>query len=157
MNSDFLELLRALQAADARFLVVGAYAVAVHGHPRATGDLDVWVDATAENARKVFVALRSFGAPLADLAESDLAQPGLVFQMGRPPRRIDVITSASGISFEESWDHRVSARFGDLRCPVIGFDDLLVNKRATGRHKDLADAEALEVLGLRRAEPSSPE
>jgi hypothetical protein len=146
MNTDFLEILRALRDAEARFLVVGAYAVAVHGHPRATGDLDIWVEATPENAGKVFRALRGFGAPLADLKELDLSEPGLVFQMGRPPRRIDLITSASGISFEESYKRRISARFGDLSCPVVGLDDLITNKRATGRHKDLADAEALELL-----------
>jgi len=146
MNEDFLDILRALSGAEARFLVVGAYAVAVHGHPRATGDLDIWVEATPENAGKVFRALQGFGAPLAELTEADLTQPGLVFQMGRPPRRIDLITSASGISFDGSYRRRISARFGDLRCPVVGLDDLIANKRATGRHKDLADAEALELL-----------
>jgi hypothetical protein len=147
MNTDFLELLRALSEAEARFLVVGAYAVAVHGHPRATGDLDVWVEPTTDNARKVLGALRAFGAPLAELEEADLARPGTVFQMGRPPRRIDLITSATGIAFADSYARRVAARFGDLICPVLGLDDLVANKRATGRHKDLADAEALELIG----------
>src|SRR5438270_1867561 len=99
MSPDFLDLLRALSGAKARFLVVGAYAVGVHGRPRATKDLDVWIEASAANAERVLRALQRFGAPLGDLTEADLATPGTGFQMGMPPRRIDVLTKISGVEF----------------------------------------------------------
>ena len=151
MNQDFLDLLSALNVAEARFLVVGAYAVGVHGHPRATKDLDVWVEATAENAPKLMRALREFGAPLGDLTESDLASVGKGFKMGEPPRRIDVLTQIEGMTFERAWPRRSEALFGDVRCAVIGLDDLLANKRAAGRPQDLADVAALERLqGLKK-------
>jgi len=146
MNEDFLDLLSALSAADARFLVVGAYAVGVHGHPRATKDLDVWVEASPDNAPKVMRALREFGAPLGDLTERDLASAGKGFKMGEPPRRIDILTQIEGVTFEHAWQGRREALFGDIRCAVIGFEDLLVNKRAAGRPQDLADVAALERL-----------
>jgi len=144
MNQDFRDLLRALSDHSARYLVVGAYAVAVHGYPRATGDLDVWVDATPDNAPKVYRALQAFGAPLSDLALAELATPGVVFQMGLPPRRIDILTQVSGLAFADAWLHRTEARFGDVAAAVIGRAELLINKRATGRPKDLADVDALE-------------
>ncbi|MCP4600258.1 MAG: hypothetical protein GY847_06955 [Proteobacteria bacterium] len=147
MNKDFRDLLHALSDAEARFLVVGAYAVAVHGWPRATGDLDIWVEASPKNATRVFSALIVFGAPLDDLTEHDLTTPGIVFQLGRPPRRIDILTSVSGIeTFESAWQNRIYARFGDREFPVMGSDDLIVNKRATGRDKDLVDANQLERI-----------
>jgi hypothetical protein len=146
MNQDFLDLLRALFAHEVRFLIVGAYAMAVHGRPRATGDLDIWVEPTQENAERAYAALSEFGAPLGDLSTRDLATPGVVFQMGLPPRRIDIITRASGLTFEEAWPRRTSGRFGPLDCPVVGLGDQITNKRATGRPKDLVDAEELEAL-----------
>lgn len=127
-------------------MVVGAYAVAVHGHPRATGDLDVWVEASPENAPRIWAALRDFGAPLHQVAEAEFAAPGIVFQIGVVPRRIDVLTEISGVEFTAAWLRRTSAMFGDLSCPVLGREDLLVNKRSTGRDKDLVDALALERL-----------
>lgn len=145
MNQDFRDLLRALLDHDVRFLVVGAYALAVHGHPRATGDIDVWVDATPDNAARVYRALQAFGAPLMDLSEADLATPGVVFQMGLPPRRIDILTRLSGIDFDAAWRARTESRFGDVVVPVIGFDHLITNKRATGRPKDVVDADELEL------------
>ena len=144
MNEDFLDLLTALSDADARFLIVGGYAVAIHGRPRATKDLDIWVEASEDNAAKVMSALRAFGAPLGDLTEQDLQRPGTGFMMGRPPSRIDVITLIDGVAFEDAWPRRVMRKFGDCEYPVIGFEDLLVNKRASARAQDIADAEALE-------------
>jgi len=144
MNQDFLDALRALSEADARFLVVGAFAVAVHAEPRATGDLDVWVEPTPENAARVFAALVRFGAPLADLTPADLARPDVVFQMGVPPGRIDVMTSISGVEFAEGWAGRTTFTLADLRVPVVGRAELVRNKRATGRPKDLLDLELLE-------------
>jgi hypothetical protein len=147
MNDDFLELLSAFVAADVRFLVVGAYAVGVHGRPRATKDMDVWIEASPENSARVIAALRAFGAPLADLTAKDLETPGTAFKMGIPPRRIDVLTQIEGLSFEAAWPNRFEASFSAaVRCPVIGLEDLLTNKRAAGRPQDLADVAALERL-----------
>jgi hypothetical protein len=133
MNEDFLDLISALNDADARFLVVGAYAVGIHGRPRATKDLDVWVEATAENARRVLAALRQFGAPIGDLVERDLEMPGTGFKMGEPPRRIDILTQISGVEFAAAWPNRLETAFGHLRCSVIGLADLMANKRAAAR------------------------
>jgi len=141
---DFRDLLRAFVAHEVRFLVVGAYALAVLGRPRATGDLDVWIDATAENAPRVLEALRDFGAPLHDLDVADMASPGVVYQIGLPPLRIDVLTALSGIDFETAWPGRILADFDGVEVPVIGREDFIANKRATGRLKDRADAERLD-------------
>jgi len=145
VNEDFTDLLAALLAAGARFLVVGAHAMAVHGVPRATGDLDVWIAADAENADRVWEALARFGAPLAALGFSrdDLTRADHVIQIGLPPRRIDLLTSISGVAFEHAWANRVEQQIAPLVVPFIGRRDLVRNKRATGRPKDLADLDAL--------------
>ena len=144
LANDFRDLLRAFVDHDVRFLVVGAYALAVLGRPRATGDLDVWIDPAAENAARAYAALRDFGAPLHDLTPRDLSTPGVVFQIGVPPLRIDVLTQISGVEFAAAWPRRVHALFADVAVAVIGRDDFITNKRATGRLKDLVDAERLE-------------
>jgi len=144
MNQDFVDLLRSFIAHDVRFLVVGAYALAVHGRPRATGDLDAWVDATPENAPRVMRALAAFGAPMQGLTEADFARPGIVYQMGLPPGRIDVITELTGLTFAGAWPGRVEQPLEDMRVPVIGREAFIRNKRATGRARDLGDIEALE-------------
>lgn len=143
MNPDFLDLLRALSDAEARFLIVGAYALAHHARPRATGDLDVWIDPTAENAARVHRALRQFGAPLTDLTAADLARPDLVYQMGLAPRRIDILTSLTALDFVEAWSSKIMVRVDGLECFVLGREALIKNKRALGRARDLADLEAL--------------
>lgn len=144
MNQDFLDLLRALSAHDVRFLIVGAYALAVHGRPRATGDLDVWVDPTRENAARVIKALTDFGAPLAGVTEHDFSAPGIVLQLGLPPYRIDILTELSGLTFDEAWPTRLRAPFGpSLDADYIGREAFIRNKRATGRIKDLGDIEGL--------------
>jgi hypothetical protein len=143
MNPDFVDLLRTFIAADVRFLVVGAYALAHHGRPRATGDLDVWVDPTPVNAPRVVRALAGFGAPMADIAESDFARPGVVFQMGVPPGRIDILTELTGLAFDEAWPGREAGTFGDVTVDFIGREAFIRNKRATGRAKDLGDIEGL--------------
>jgi hypothetical protein len=139
MNRDFVEMLSALSAARAEFLVVGAHALAAHGRPRATGDLDLWVRATPDNAERVWTALARFGAPLGDLTKGDLATPEIVFQIGQPPCRIDVLTAIDGITFDEAWPRRLTIAIEDLEVPVLGREDLLANKRATARPQDLAD------------------
>lgn len=144
MNADFVDLLRAFVAADVRFLIVGAYALALHGRPRATGDLDVWVEATPANAARVMRALAAFGAPLAEISESDFAREGVVYQIGVPPGRIDILTKLTGLAFSEAWEGRLERPFGDVRASFIGRDAFVRNKRATGRTKDLADIEGLE-------------
>lgn len=152
MNPDFLDLLRALLDAEARFLIVGAYAVGIHGRPRATKDIDVWVEASDDNAPRVIGALTAFGAPLMGLTLDDLRAPGVGLQIGVEPGRIDVLTTISGVGFQEAWPDRVEVSFGEgVRCGVIGVEHLLRNKRAAGRPQDLADVAALErLLQLKR-------
>ena len=143
MNPDFHDLLRALSDAGARFLVVGAYAVSFHSEPRATGDLDIWIDPTPENAARVYRALISFGAPVSELSESDLSAPDVVFQIGLAPRRIDIMTTITAVTFEEAWATRSEATYGDVRFPIIGIDALTKNKQALGRPKDHVDLDLL--------------
>jgi hypothetical protein len=146
VNQDFIDFLRCLLNAGARFLVVGAHAMAVHGVPRATGDLDVWIQPTAENAARVWEAMLQFGAPAEAIgvSMSDLRTPGRVIQFGLPPRRLDVLTHLSGLEFEAAWSGRELHTVGALEVPFLGRSELIANKRASGRPKDLAD---LEVLG----------
>ena len=144
MNQDFVDLLRAFVAHDVRFLVVGAYALALHGRPRATGDLDIWVEATPDNAARVMAALAAFGAPMSDIAETDFATPGVVYQIGVPPGRIDILTDLTGITFAEAWPGRLHRPFGDVAVDFIGRDAFIRNKRATGRAKDLVDIDGME-------------
>lgn len=146
LNEDFLDLLRALLDAKVVFVVVGAHALAAHGFPRATGDLDVLVEPSAENARRVVEALTAFGAPLAahGMSRADFEAPGNVYQIGLPPRRIDLLTSISGVSFEEARTTRIVVEISGLKLPVLGKSTLVKNKRATGRAKDVVDADALE-------------
>jgi hypothetical protein len=144
MNPDFTDLLREFVAADVRFLVVGAYALSVHGRPRATGDLDVWIEPTPANAARLVGALTAFGAPLADVSEADFASARVTYQIGVPPGRIDILTELTGLTFAEAWPDRVRRPFGDVDVDFIGREAFIRNKRATGRTKDLADIEALE-------------
>jgi hypothetical protein len=146
MNPDFTDLLRAFVAADVRFLIVGAYALGIHGRPRATGDLDVWVEATPANAARVMRALEAFGAPVAELSEADFAREGVTYQIGVPPGRIDILTQLTGLSFAEAWPDRLTRPFGDVEVGVIGLAAFIRNKLATGRTKDLADIEGLDKI-----------
>lgn len=144
LNPDFKDMLSAFTDADVEYLIVGAYALAAHGVPRATGDLDLWIRRSEENARRTMRALRAFGAPTLDLTEEDLMKPDLVFQIGVEPRRIDILTSIDGVDFDQAWQHHIVARIDDVDVPVIGPQELIKNKRAVGRTKDLADIEQLE-------------
>jgi hypothetical protein len=147
LNDDFRDLLEALQTAGAAFLVVGAHALAVHGAPRATGDLDVWVRPDPGNAARVLRALVEFGAPVESLqvSEADLVTPGTVIQIGLPPRRIDILTEISGIGFDEAWATRATTAVGSLEIPFLGREALVRNKRASGRPKDLLDLSLLDA------------
>lgn len=144
MNRDFVEILDELSAAGAEFLVVGAHALAAYDRPRATGDLDIWVRATPENAERVWIALVRFGAPLHELTKDDLSTPGITFQMGLPPYRVDILTEISGVTFVDAWPKRIVNDFSGHSYAVIGREDLIRNKRATGRPKDLLDVIELE-------------
>ena len=146
LNEDYKDILRALSAENVKFMLVGAYALAVHGYPRATMDIDIWVMPSPENADAVFRALRRFGTPLHNLTKDDLLQDGTIFQIGVAPRRIDIITSASGLQFDHTYRDSILVNIEGLNVRIPAIDDLIVNKRATGRTKDLADAEALESL-----------
>ena len=145
MNPDFDDFLRALSEAEVRFLVAGAHALAIYGVPRSTGDIDIWIEASPENSERMWRALRAFGAPVESLGITvdDLSKPDLVVQLGLPPRRIDILTGLSGLTFEVAWKDRVLHVFGSGQVPFISRESLVANKRHTGRHKDLADLEAL--------------
>jgi hypothetical protein len=144
MNPDFSDILSAFAAVGVEFLVVGAYALAAHGLPRATGDIDLWVRNTSENASRVMAALARFGAPLGNITEDDFTTPGMVVQIGVTPRRIDVLTAIDGVEFNEAWRERIELEIDGLQVPVLSRDHLLRNKHATGRPKDLVDARRLE-------------
>jgi hypothetical protein len=147
--SDFRDLLAAFVECDVRFLVVGAHALAAHGVPRTTGDLDLWVEPTPSNARRVWRALANFGAPLASwaIAESDFATPEQVVQFGLPPYRIDVMTGISGVTFDVAWSERMAGTLYDVPVWFLGRDAFIRNKRASSRPKDVEDVRSLEEGG----------
>lgn len=144
MSPDFRDLLAAFNAHGVEYLVVGAHALAAHGHVRATKDLDVWVRAEPLNAARTLQALAAFGAPLHDLTAEDLAVPGTVFRIGVPPVRIDVITAIDGAEFEDAWEDRMATTFAGVPVFVLSRSHLVQNKKAAGRLQDLADVESLE-------------
>lgn len=146
MNPDFEDLLSALSAERAEFLVVGAYAVTHHTEPRYTKDLDVWVRPTPANARRVFRALERFGAPVANLRVKDLHTPGIIFQIGVEPNRIDVLTEVDGVDFAEAWERRAPGRLGRCDVAYLSVKDLITNKRRVGRPQDLLDVAKLRAL-----------
>jgi hypothetical protein len=140
LNPDFQEFLRSFVGHDVRFLIVGGYALAAHGHPRYTKDLDVWVWADPGNAQRVVDALEEFGFGGLGLTAADFEEPGVVVQLGREPQRIDILTFATGLVFDAAYEHRVLVDVGGLHVPFISVDDLRTNKLATGRLRDQADA-----------------
>ncbi len=146
LNEDYKDMLRALSVEKVRYLLVGAYAMAAHGYPRSTLDIDFWVLQSPRNADAVMRALQRFGAPLRDLTAEDLQRDGTIFQIGIAPRRIDIITQASGLQFAEAYERSQVIVIDGFEVRIPSIDDLIRNKRATGRTRDLADAEALETL-----------
>ena len=150
LNEDYRDMLHALSDEKARFLLVGAYALAAHGYPRATMDMDIWVMPSPENAEAVLRALTRFGAPVHNLTKQDLQTDGTIFQIGVAPRRINIMTAASGLEFEDAFKGSISVDIEGIQIRIPSIDDLIRNKRASGRTKDLADVEALE--GLRNSE-----
>jgi hypothetical protein len=144
MNQDFKDLLAEFNARQVEYLIVGAHALAAHGHVRATQDLDVWVRPDSENANRVIAALRAFGAPLHDLTVQDLSKPGLIFQIGVEPIRIDVLTVIDGVQFDEAWSERINSTFAGEPVAVLSREHLIKYKLAAARTQDLADVERLE-------------
>lgn len=143
LNPDFQEFLRSFVGHDVRFLIVGGYALAAHGHPRYTKDLDVWVWTDPSNSSRVVAALEEFGFRGLGLTAADFEDPDVVVQLGREPQRIDILTFATGLVFTEAYEHRVMVDVGGLQVPFVSVDDLRTNKLATGRLRDRADASDL--------------
>ena len=146
LNKDYKDILRCLNDDDVSFILVGAYALAVHGYPRATMDIDLWVMPSPDNAEAVMRALRKFGAPLENLTIDDLQKDDVIFQIGVAPRRIDIITGVSGLIFEDALANSTEVKIEGISVHIPSLDDLIRNKRASGRTRDLADAEALESI-----------
>ncbi len=146
LNEDFRDMLAALADANVEFLVVGAHALAAHGLPRATGDFDILVRPSKANSQRLMRALEIFGAPTDahGISSADFEVPDVVYQIGLPPRRIDLLTSISGVTFDDAWATRLRVEVQGQSFSVLGRDALIANKRAAGRDKDLLDVKALE-------------
>lgn len=144
LSLDFTDILSAFSEEKVEYMVVGGYAIAFYGYVRGTGDIDLWIRVSNENADRAWRALKIFGAPLFDLKKADLLTPGIVFQMGIPPNRIDIINQITGVDFDEAWTLRTHVEYENLRIPLIGKAQLLENKRKMDRPKDRADIVWLE-------------
>ncbi|HSR12724.1 MAG TPA: hypothetical protein VLS90_14880 [Thermodesulfobacteriota bacterium] len=143
LHPDFKDLLRLLNSHRVRYLVVGGYAVGYYGYPRATGDMDIWVAISEENAEQIAHALRAFGMPEKETTKTLFMEKNKIIRMGVPPVRIEVITSASGLDFDECYSRREIVKVEDIDINFISLEDLKTNKKAAGRHKDLEDIEHL--------------
>lgn len=143
-SQDFKEFVELLNAHRVEYLVVGGHAVGIHGYVRFTGDLDVWVNPVPANADKVIAVLSAFGFGSLNLRREDFDRPARILQLGQPPFRIDVMTSAEGVTFAECYSRRVSMEYEGVRVDFIGLDDLRRNKKTVGRSKDLLDLDELE-------------
>ena len=147
LNSDYKDILSILSEKKVKFILVGAYAMAVHGYPRSTMDIDLWIMPDPQNALLALDALAAFGAPTGDLSPDDLSKEDLIFQIGVAPRRIDFLTSIDGLKFQDAFDRSQLINIEGIPVHVLSIPDLIINKRATGRTKDLADAEYLDKMG----------
>ena len=147
VNDDFVDMIEALNHQEVRFVIVGAYALAAHGHPRATGDIDILIAPTLENSKRAYAALRRFGAAIAahGVTEHDFSREGAVYQIGLPPKRIDLLTSIDGVTYQEAAGNVLSGAINGEPVDFIGRHALIKNKRAAGRAKDMADVETLEA------------
>ena len=153
LQKDLREFIESFLSRRVEFLVVGAHAVAFHGHPRFTGDIDFLVRPTRGNAALVMAALEDFGFRSPGLSADDFVRPDTVVQLGRPPHRIDLLTAISGVGFDEAWAARVPGELGGLAVDFLGLQSLLKNKRATGRSRDAEDVARLEAVAARRLPP----
>jgi hypothetical protein len=150
LQADSREFIELLNSHGVEYLLVGGHAVAYHGHPRFTGDIDFLIRTSESNARRMLAALDAFGFGGIGITEADLLRPGRIIQLGQPPNRIDILTSISAVDFDSAWQSRVQTSIDDLSVNVLGWDELLRNKRASGRQKDLADVEKLLSVAKRR-------
>lgn len=139
VSRDFKEFLELLNGHKVRYLIVGGYAIAYHSRPRYTDDIDVWIEADPDNAQNIINALSDFGFPAEGLDKKEFSVPNKIIQLGLPPQRIDILTSIDGVDFKNAWTKRVESIFGEVPVYYIALDDLLANKSASGRDKDLAD------------------
>lgn len=146
LNEDYKEMLQLLSEERVDFMVVGAYALGVHGYPRATGDIDIWIKPDTDNAKKVFNALARFGAPVDQISIDDFTVEGVIFQIGVIPRRIDIITKIDGVSYEEADEDKIMVEVEGLKVPVISCEKLIRNKMATDREKDKLDLKMLKKM-----------
>lgn len=144
LDRDFSEFIASCAAHDVRFLIVGGYAVAAHGHPRFTKDLDVWVWIDEQNASRLVAALEDFGFGMLGLTPADFLEEGVVIQLGYPPKRIDILTQVDGVQFDACWVRRTEVTLEGQRVPFLSAEDLVINKKAAGRPQDIADAAVLE-------------
>ncbi|HRH42353.1 MAG TPA: hypothetical protein PKY82_12065 [Pyrinomonadaceae bacterium] len=144
LNKDFREFIESLNSNKVKYLVLGGYAIAFHGHPRYTKDLDIWLELSEENASNVMKALNDFGFGDLDVSKEDFLQEGMVVQLGYPPNRIDLINSPDGVEFSECYQSRIEIEIDSLKINVIDLTNLKKNKKASGRLQDLADLEKLE-------------
>ena len=143
LNQDFKEFIKSLNDNGVQYLVIGGYAVAVHGHPRYTKDLDIWIQISPENARRLLKAIHEFGFESLGLTENDFMTPDQVIQLGFPPNRIDLIVQADGIEFDACYPSRMEIDIEGVRVNFIDLENLKRNKKASGRYQDLADLENL--------------
>jgi len=143
LNQDFKEFIESLNKNNVRYLVIGGFAVAFHGHPRYTKDIDVWIGMSQENAVNMVKALEEFGFASLGLKEDDFTAPDQIIQLGYPPERIDILTTPPGVNFEECYARRVQTEMDGVLVNFIDVENLKRNKKAAGRHQDLADVENL--------------
>jgi len=139
LNEDYREILQILLRNEVKFLVVGAYAMAAYGYPRATGDFDIWVDTTLENSQRIYKSVSDFGAPLAEITERTFTEKGIVFQIGVAPRRIDIITHIDGVEFHNAYQDKEEVEIENMKIPFLSKSNLIKNKKSTGREKDKID------------------
>jgi len=143
LNKDYKEMLQILLNNKVRFLVVGAYAMGAYGYPRATGDIDIWVEASPENSEKIHQSLSEFGAPLSEVTKTTFCEEGIVFQIGVAPRRIDIITKIDGVDFNKAYSDKQKIEIEGIKIPFLSKKNLIKNKESTGREKDKLDAKYL--------------
>lgn len=146
LNNDYKEMLLCLKQEGVRFLLVGAYALGAHGYPRSTGDIDIWIEPSKENSANLIHALKKFGAPVTGLSEKDFQKKNTIFQIGVAPCRIDIITGIDGVAFDKAYTNRETISLDGVKFPVLSLEDLIKNKKSTGREKDLLDAKELGKL-----------
>ena len=144
LNEDYKEMLSILSEEKVKYLVIGAFALSTYGYPRATGDIDIWVEANEENSRKVLKSLIRFGAPMDKISQDDFKTKGLIFQIGVAPRRIDITTLIDGVDFETAYPNRKDIIIENITVPVISLEDLIKNKQSKGRDKDILDLKMLK-------------